>query len=215
MNINDIAVKIYNLHQTNQPVPGPSLENPGLTEEDAYLVQAEYVGFKVADGDSAVGYKAAVTGKAAQKTMGLNEPIFGTLLDNMILKSGAEIDGSQLTGLLIEVEITLFLGQDVTSPLNNRDEAKTMAVEVAPAFELPRIRLADRSVIKAVDMIADNVGATLVVAGQKQPLDSLEDLNQIQARFFKDSRQISQGLASEAMGNQYDTLLWLVNKVLA
>lgn len=215
MNIGHIAGTIYNLHQTNQPVQGPSLENPDLTEEEAYLVQAECVGFKGADGDSTVGYKAALTGRAAQKAMGLTEPIFGTLLDSMILESGAEVDGSQLSGLLIEVEIALYLGQEVTSPLNSRDEAKAVAIEAAPAFELPRMRLADPSTIKAVDLIADNVGATLVVTGQKQPITSLADLNQVQAAFFKNNRQINLGLAKETLANQYDALFWLINKVLA
>ncbi len=215
MNIGHIAQEIYESHQTNQPVQAPSLENPGLTEEEAYLVQAECIGFKGAGGDSTAGYKAALTGRVAQKAMGLTEPIFGTLLDSMILESGAEIDMSRLPGLLIEVEIALYLEQEVISPLNSRDEAKAVAIEAAPAFELPRMRLADPSAIKAVDMIADNAGATLVVIGQKQPITSLEDLNRVQAAFFKNHRQINQGQAKEAMGNQYDALFWLINKILA
>lgn len=215
MNISHTAKTIFNLYQTNQPVPGPSLENPNLTEEEAYRIQAEVINLTRADGNSTAGYKAALTGTAARKALGISEPVFGTLLQSMILKPGAEVDISKLPGLLIEVEIALFLGQDVTAPLDHRDEVRKVAFEAAPAFELPRIRLADRSLINDVDMICDNAGAALLVAGQKIPLESLEDLNKIQAAFFKNDQQINQGSATEALGNQYEAAFWLINKVLS
>lgn len=51
---------------------------PDLTVPDAYRVQAARMARHVAEGDRIIGYKAALTSKAMQRQVGIEEPILGT-----------------------------------------------------------------------------------------------------------------------------------------
>ena len=54
----------------------------GADIEDAYAIQKAWVQLKLAEGQKIVGHKIVLTSRAMQMSSQINEPDFGTLLDN-------------------------------------------------------------------------------------------------------------------------------------
>ncbi|HRR47991.1 MAG TPA: hypothetical protein P5196_10435, partial [Syntrophales bacterium] len=70
--------------------PIPSCD-PNLTMDQAMKIQAEFVAALKPAFGKVVGYKAGLTNPNVQKAFGVTAPVRGTLLEKMILKSGAEV----------------------------------------------------------------------------------------------------------------------------
>src|SRR5690606_27177241 len=70
---------------------------PQMTLDDAYRIQAAVVARKLADGRRVVGRKIGLTSRAMQQAMQIDEPDYGTLLDDMIVSSGAELEAAAFT----------------------------------------------------------------------------------------------------------------------
>ncbi len=73
-------------------VPAPALD-PSPTLDQAMRIQAEYNESTRAGFRKDCRYKAGLTNPSVQKVFGVNAPLRGTLMEKMILKSGATVDG--------------------------------------------------------------------------------------------------------------------------
>ena len=74
-------------------IPVTSYEQ-AMTMEQAMKIQAEFIkGLKPTFGE-VVGYKAGLTNVDMQKALGVTHPLRGTLLQKMLLKSGAEVEAN-------------------------------------------------------------------------------------------------------------------------
>ena len=54
-----------------------------MSLDDAYRVQARWMALKQAEGREIRGYKIGLTSRAMQVAMHIDEPDYGTLLDDM------------------------------------------------------------------------------------------------------------------------------------
>jgi 2-keto-4-pentenoate hydratase len=205
----DPVQAIVEAHRSGRMVPNPSTTDANLTVAGAYKIQEEVVGLEEKKLGPRVGFKAGLTGEAAQKKFGVTEPAYGVLMKEMMLEPGAVITASNYRRLFIEVEIALFIGKDITRALADEDEAKAAIEAVASAIELPDIRLADMKKLKGSDIIADNVGAAVVIIGPKIGLSDLADIDSIAIGLDKDGQTINQGQATDALGGQFKALMWL------
>ena len=75
-------------------------EFPDMTWDDAYAIQDTIKARKLKRGAKIVGYKAGLTSHAKMKQMGVENPVFGFLVDEVSSFGGSEIvDGcSSLLG---------------------------------------------------------------------------------------------------------------------
>src|ERR1700759_921013 len=63
---------------------------PGMTVEDAYLIQEHLIARRLALGDRIVGNKIGLTSRVVQKALGVDTPYFGQLLASMVVTDCVE-----------------------------------------------------------------------------------------------------------------------------
>jgi 2-keto-4-pentenoate hydratase len=145
----------------------------------AYAVQQELVRARLAAGATVVGRKIGATSEAVQNQLGVDQPDFGYLLDEMDV-SRAAVDGGgsiSMRTLLqprVEAEVAFRLGRDIDVPEDEITlELVRDAVEVAlPALEIVDSRIADWK-IGFTDTVADCASSALFVVGtDAKPLGS-------------------------------------------
>ena len=144
----------------------------------AYAVQQGLVQKRLASGATVVGRKIGATSEAVQNQLGVDQPDFGYLLDDMDVSSPATpISMRTLLQPRVEAEVAFRLGRDI-NPSDEADitiELVRDAVEVAlPALEIVDSRI-DQWDITFTDTVADNASSGLYVVGRDgQKLDELE-----------------------------------------
>ena len=115
----DLARQLHQAEQSRTQILAPSLQHPEITIEDAYAVQKAWVAIKLAEGQKIVGHKIGLTSRAMQMSSQINEPDFGTLLDEMVYQDASDIDCARFIDPMVEVELAFILkdrleGEQVT-----------------------------------------------------------------------------------------------------
>jgi 2-keto-4-pentenoate hydratase len=129
---------------SGQPVPEITGQDPKLTTEAAYRIQAELMQRKVAGGDRIIGYKAALTSKAMQQREGIASPVLGTLLASRLRP---EAEPVSLAGFLkgtVEPEVGVILARDLAGPGVTPQSAVAAIAGYVPAIEVGDIRTEGR-----------------------------------------------------------------------
>ncbi len=191
----------------------PSAQLPDLTLEKGYAIQRKVTEALAKQGVPISGFKAGLTAKPIQKKFGVDTALLGPLFKPGELAPGAEIAMKDFVKPFIEVEIGYFLAKKVDKPVKDAEELKKLVKEVCPAIELPDLRYADLKNLKGPDLACDAVASAKYIAGKRVPL-SQADVSQVKVTLSMDGKTVFEGKSSDAMGNQWDALLWLVNSVV-
>ncbi len=111
--------------------------------DSAYEVQRTIIGWRVAAGARRVGRKIGLTNPKVQAQLGVDQPDFGVLLDDMECAESSPIDIRRVLQPKIEAEIAFILAADLDQA--NVDETAVFAAtkHVVPAFEIVDSRIAD------------------------------------------------------------------------
>ena len=144
-------------------------DHPGMDWEDAYAVQDRLLQRKRARGARVIGLKCGLTSHAKMRQMGVEEPVFGFLVDEFAVPDGSAIRCSELIHPKVEPEIAFVLKHGLEGP-----GCHIGAVLAATDFVLPGIEVIDSRYrdfkfdLKSV--IADNTSAArFVVGGRARP----------------------------------------------
>lgn len=93
--IQETADLLYAAQTSRTPI-GPLTErHPGLTVADAYAIQQVNLRRRLRDGRVLVGHKIGLTSESMQTLLGVDEPDFGHLLDDMVLANGSAVPAVQ------------------------------------------------------------------------------------------------------------------------
>ena len=169
----DLALRLRNAYRG---APVQPLRD-GLDPVDvagAYAVQEINTRYWEAQGRRIIGRKAGLTAKAVQVQLGVDQPDFGVLFDDMRVADG----GTLLVGSCIqpkaEAEIALVLGADLPSAKTTPEEVAAAVASVHAAIEIVDSRIADWHITFA-DTVADNCSsAFFVLANEGKPLQGLD-----------------------------------------
>jgi 2-keto-4-pentenoate hydratase len=180
----------------------------------AYAVQQGLVQRRLAAGATVVGRKIGATSEAVQRQLGVDQPDFGYLLDEMDVSHGADGEPISMRSLLqprVEAEVAFVLSADI-APAHEDEitiEAVRAAVEVAlPALEIVDSRIADWA-IGFTDTVADNASSGLFVIGREgRPLSDLEPRDVVMSLTVNDEER-SAGTGSACLGDPLEALRWL------
>ncbi|PEC19620.1 2-keto-4-pentenoate hydratase [Bacillus cereus] len=183
-----------------------------LSVEDAYNIQLEVVGRKLESGRSIIGKKVGLTSVAMQQMLGVNEPDYGHLLDDMKIESGSEVSMSSFVSPKIEAEIGFVLEQDLNGPNITYIDVLMATKYVVPTLEIIDSRIADWK-IKLADTVADNGSSAKVVIGNTFSSIDKVDLRTTGMTLYKNNSLVATGAGAAALGHPAQAIAWLANKL--
>jgi len=211
LNVSKLADILIGAQRENQLIPVLSDQYPELEIETAYRVQKAYVHRMLAE-DKIAGFKAGLTSAEIQKKFGVTFPVSGVLFASGKKLNFPEIDKSMFKMPMIETEIGFLVRKPIKHPLKDDSELRSSIKAVMPVIELPDIGFTDLKNLKAVDIIAANVSSSQFIVGTEKDAMSL-DLNNITVTLSLNGQVVNQGKGSDALGDQWNAALWLVNAI--
>ncbi|MCR8644504.1 2-keto-4-pentenoate hydratase [Paenibacillus sp. N1-5-1-14] len=210
--IKEIAGQLLEAETSCEPILPITARYEGLQVEDAYQIQLQVLETKLQSGRVVVGKKVGLTSKAMQTMLGVNEPDYGHLLDDMVVANNGTVEVSRLLSPKVEAEIGFVLKSDLVGPNVNYLDVLMATDYVVPTIEIIDSRIADWK-IKLVDTVADNGSSAMVVVGdQKTPIDGLE-LRNIGMVLFNNEIEVGNGAGAAALGHPAHAIAWLANKL--
>lgn len=208
----DLADELWEADRSAKPVPPLTDRHPELVLGDAYAVQTLNIERRVAAGQRVIGRKVGLTSRPMQEMLGVDEPDFGVLTDEMIVEDGDLIDLGRLVQPRVEAELAFVMAEDLAGPGVTTARALAAIEGALPAVEVVDSRVADWR-IKLVDTVADNASSGLVVlGGRMRPVAEL-DLRLLGVVVSRHGQMIDSGAGAAALGNPARCVAWLANKL--
>lgn len=190
-------------------------EAADTTLSEAHLVQDAYHDLLRDRGGQLAGYKVALTSKAMQEFVGVDQPLAGAVFDNVVHKSPASVDLSGHRHLGVEFEVAVFVDRDLTAELglHTRDSVREAVSECRPAFELIEDRNADYGSLDPFDLVAENAWNAGVVVAEAAGNWEAVDLESAATRLVLNGESAGEGKTGDALGHPLEALAWLANNL--
>ncbi|SEE35792.1 2-keto-4-pentenoate hydratase [Streptomyces sp. KS_5] len=182
---------------------------PGLDLHEAYRVQLAQVRERTASGARITGHKIGLTSAAMQRQLGVLEPDFGHLYDDMEIV-GDRIDVGRFIAPRAEPEIAFVLKRDLTGPGVTARDALAAVDHVLPALEIIDSRIRDWR-IGLPDTVADNASSGAYLLGNSGADPRALDLARLGCVLREGTEIIASGSGSAALGHPLNALVWLAN----
>lgn len=191
--------------------PLPNIDET-LTINSAYQVQTRSVRAKLQDAPPA-GFKAGLTSTVAQARFKTNGAVAGVLFKEGARRSADTVRLSELRGLHIEVEVAMRIGTAIDQPLADVTALRDHIDGIAPAIEMPNLDYVAPQALDAVDIVATNVAAANYIVGDFISPQQ-RDPNAVAVRLVCEDQEVTTGHARDALGDQWQAALWLVNQMV-
>ncbi|MGB3771199.1 MAG: fumarylacetoacetate hydrolase family protein [Rhodococcus sp. (in: high G+C Gram-positive bacteria)] len=175
----------------------------------AYQVQSLNTDALLASGKRIVGRKIGLTSPAVQKQLGVNQPDFGVLFDDMECAADETVPMTRLLQPRIEAEIAFVLSADIDTEIS-ADDASGYVETVQAAFEIVDSRIAGWDITLS-DTVADNASSGLYLLGESRSVAEVGELADAEMTMIENGRQCSQGVGSDCLGSPWNALAWLAN----
>lgn len=188
----------------------PLSDSHSLTMAQAYSVQRAMTALRVSGGQRHVGWKLGYTSQAMRQQMGVHEPNYGPLLDQMLLFDGATLcEGT--TQPRVEPEIGVRLARRLAGQIS-RAEVEAAIEDTFACLEVVDSVYTDyRFTIE--DNTADGSSAARVVVGASlAACGRLEDLPVVLER---NGQVVENGVGAAASGHPLDGVVWLAAQLAA
>jgi 2-keto-4-pentenoate hydratase len=176
----------------------------------AYAVQQGLVQKRLALGATVVGRKIGATSEAVQNQLGVDQPDFGYLLDEMDVSDEAPISMRRLLQPRVEAEVAFVMAADLDLP---EDEITIEAVRERVGVALPALEIVDSRIegwdIGFTDTVADNASSGLYVVGREgKPLSEVEPVD-VEMSLTINGEVRSSGNGAACLGDPLEALRWL------
>lgn len=181
----------------------------------AYAVQQGLVQKRLALGARVVGRKIGATSRAVQDQLGVDQPDFGYLLDEMDVSDAAHTPGAaismrRLVQPRVEAEVAFVMAADVDLP---EEQITLEAVRERVEMALPALEIVDSRIeswdIGFTDTVADNASSGLFVVGREgKPLTELEPRDVVMSLTINGEER-SSGNGAACLGDPLEALRWL------
>ncbi|MGV0781913.1 2-keto-4-pentenoate hydratase [Mycolicibacterium peregrinum] len=179
---------------------------------DAYEIQLINIRQRVAEGARIVGHKVGLSSKAMQDMMGVDEPDYGHLLDEMEVFENVPVPSSKFLYPRVEVEVGFILSEDLPGAGCTEEDVLAATAAFAPAIELIDTRITNWQ-IKLCDTIADNASSAGWVLGEARVSPKDIDIRNIDAVLTNHGEVVAEGRSDAVLGNPVTAVAWLARKV--
>ena len=208
----ELADELWEADRSAKPVAPLTDRHPDLAIEDAYAIQKRVLAGRIDQGRRIVGRKIGLTSRPMQRMLGVDDPDYGVLLDDMFVEDGDEIDLGSLLQPRVEAELAFVMERDLAGPGVTSAGALAAIAGALPAVEVVDSRVADWK-IKLVDTVADNASSGLIVLGGRMRRVEQLDLRLLGVVVSRGGEMIDTGAGAAALGNPARCVAWLANKL--
>jgi 2-keto-4-pentenoate hydratase len=202
------AADLWAAHRDRSPISPLTERYPNFGVPQAYAVQQVNLQRRLATGSVLVGRKVGLTSKPMQTLLGVDEPDFGYLLDDMVLSEVA--DTTQFCAPRVEPEVAFLLRNTVRGPGATVADVYAATEAVAVALEIVDSRIADWK-LTLPDTVADNASSGAVALGDWVTYTADLALPHAHAALHLNGSEIDSGRGEAVMGDPAAAVAWLAN----
>lgn len=186
--------------------------DPKLSINEAYEVQLYTIQEYLEDGQHITGKKIGLTSKAMQDLLGVEEPDYGQLTNEMEVENGGSISFKRVLQPKVEGEIAFILKNDLAGPHVTPLDVVQATDVIVPALEIVDSRIKDWK-ITLEDTVADNASSGLYLLGGKPRKITDVDIKYIGMALYKNEKLQNTGVGAAALGDPVKCVAWLANKL--
>ena len=194
------------------PIEPPTETWPDLDPADAYAIQLLNADSRIAAGGTVRGHKVGLTSRAMQQMLGVDEPDYGHLFDDMFVMEGDSLDASLFCSPRVEMEVAFVLGDAIAGPGVTVADVLRNTAFVLPAIEVIDSRVRDWRITLA-DTIADNASSARVVLGGNPTALASVDVRLLGGVLRRRGEIVETGVSGAVLGNPATAVAWLANKL--
>ena len=220
--IQQLATELNQAEKSRTQIEHFSKRYPGMTIEDGYRINRAWMQIKFAEGRTMIGHKIGLTSRAMQQASQIDEPDYGTLLDNMRYTCTPgqvlHIPFHNFIAPRVEVELAFVLKHELRGPSITVEDVLAATDHVTPAVEIidARIEQFDRHtniMRKVFDTISDNAANAGIVLGGERVNPNTTHLPWCGAVLKQNGVVEETGLAAGVQGHPAVGIAWLANKL--
>ncbi len=207
-----LSADLAQAERSREPIAPLTAAHPGIDVVDAYEIQLINIRHRVAEGARIVGHKVGLSSLAMQQMMGVDEPDYGHLLDDMQVFENAPVKAGRYLSPRVEVEVGFILSADLPGAGCTEDDVLAATAALVPSIELIDTRITDWR-IALCDTIADNASSAGFVLGSARVAPRDIDVTAIDAVLTRNGEVVAEGRSDAVLGNPVTAVAWLARKV--
>ncbi|MFD6321533.1 2-keto-4-pentenoate hydratase [Streptomyces sp. NPDC001812] len=174
----------------------------------AYAVQELLTAHRTETGARVTGRKIGLTSPAVQAQLGVDQPDFGVLFDDMQVADGTLVPTGRLLQPKVEAEIAFVLGADLAEGPLDAEQIRDAVAYAVPALEIVDSRIAGWDITFG-DTVADNGSSALYVLGSSTK--TMAEFEPVTAAMTltRGCETVSSGDGAACLGDPLTALAWL------
>jgi len=203
----DLAQRLRGAYATGAVAPLRDALAPA-DSAGAYAVQALNTAYWTAQGRRVVGRKVGLTARAVQQQLGVDQPDFGVLFEDMAIANGGVLPTARVLQPKAEAEVAFVLSEDITGPEISREGVERAIAYAVAAIEIVDSRIADWKITFA-DTVADNGSAAFFVLGDDRKAIAGLDLRTCGMVLEVNGAVVSLGAGVACLDHPLNAVTWL------
>src|SRR6516165_11147187 len=208
----ELAADLAQAERSREPIAPLTSAYPEIDVVDAYEIQLINIRQRVAEGARVVGHKVGLSSLAMQQMMGVDEPDYGHLLNEMQVFEDTPVKADKYLCPRVEVEVGFILAHDLPGAACTEDDVLAATEAFVPSIELIDTRITDWK-IALCDTIADNASSAGFVLGVGRVAPTDVDVKTIDAVLTRNGEVVAEGRSDAVLGNPVTAVAWLARKV--
>lgn len=180
----------------------------------AYAVQAINTRFWTTQGRRISGRKVGLTARAVQIQLGVDQPDYGVLFEDMSIADGGFLDPSRALQPKAEAEVAIVLARDLVKADATVDDVVAATDYAATAIEIVDSRISDWKITFA-DTVADNGSSGFYVLGRERKALAGLDLYTCGMVLEVNGALASTGVGAACLGHPLKAAAWLARTLAA
>lgn len=202
------AQALYKARTERAPI-APISNTFGIQDlETAYKVSEVNCRRRIAAGARVVGMKVGLTSRSVQQQLGVDQPDFGVLMDDMCILNGGVVPANRLIQPKVEAEVAFVLGRDLCAEKPSWGQFLASVAYALPAIEVVDSAIADWKITLA-DTVADNASCGVFVLGDQPFGIDWVALHQLGMQLSKNDTVVSIGAGAACLGHPLRAAYWL------